>query len=281
MYGRLIDQFRERPFEEIKKLVEAEPDARLRSTLLHMVDRVAFARDLLQFEPESPLQESALRSWSRRIIFNCNRQWGKSTICAIRVLHRAWFWPGSVILLVSRAHAQSGGLLVKVREFLEILGVPQRKRRGDGVNRQSVKLPNGSLIVALPGGQKPPRSYSSVAMVVIDEAAMVPDPVHDAVAPTLVRTNGELILSSTPMGKRGAFFRIWKYGGAEWLKVFGPVDEARPGKLSKAFLEAEKERGGQDLFEQEFLCHFLDRDSHLFGEDSLRAVFEQDFESWE
>ena len=35
-------------------------------------------------------------------------------------------------------------------------------------------------------------------MVVIDEAAMVPDPVHDALAPKLVRTNGALILASTP-----------------------------------------------------------------------------------
>ena len=110
---------------------------------------------------------------------------------------------------------------------------------------------------------------------------MVADPVHDAVAPTLVRTNGELILASTPMGKRGAFYRTWMYGGDGWLRVFGPVDEKRPGKLSATFLKDERERRGEDYFAQEYLCQFLDRDSHLFGEDSLAEVFRHDVESWE
>ena len=275
--ARLLDD--RGPKDEIERVIARETDPVLKNTLRYMWDRVAFAREMLQFEPEGPLQEAALKTWSRRIIFLCNRQWGKSTIAAIRVLHRAWFWPGSLILLVSRAHAQSGGLLQKVRAFLPALGVSARASRGDGVNRQSVKLPNGSLIVALPGGQKPARSYSKVAMVVIDEAAMVPDPVHDAVVPTLGRTNGELILSSTPMGKRGTFYRAWQFGGPEWFRVFGPVDETT--KISKALLETERARGGDDHVDQEFFCMFLDRDSHLFGEDSLQPVFSQDLESWE
>ena len=275
--ARLLDD--RGPVDEIERVIARETDPALKNTLRYMWDRVAFAREMLQFEPEGPLQEAALRTWSRRIIFLCNRQWGKSTIAAIRVLHRAWFWPGSLILLVSRAHAQSGGLLEKVRAFLPALGVSSRDSRGDGVNRMSVKLPNGSRIVALPGGQKPARSYSKVAMVVIDEAAMVPDPVHDAVVPTLGRTNGELILASTPMGKRGAYYRAWQFGGPEWFRVFGPVDETT--KISKALLEAERARGGDDHVDQEFFCMFLDRDSHLFGEDSLQPVFSQDLESWE
>ena len=280
VYGRLIDGLRELP-QDIERLValETEPAA-LKTDLRHMADRVAFAREVLGFEPELA-QVVALRSWARRIIFNCNRQWGKSTICAIRALHRAWFWPGSLILLVSHAHPQSGGLSLKIRQFLPALGLSDRESRGDGVNRISIRFPNGSRIVALPGGQKPTRSHSSVAMVIIDEAGMVPDPVQDAVAPTLVRTNGELILASTPMGKRGAFYRTWQYGGESWLKVFGPVDLERPGKLSVAFLKDERERRGEDNFAQEYLCQFLDSDSHLFGEDSLQEVFRQDVENWD
>jgi len=116
VYGRKLDELRGRP-EEIERLIARELDADLRQTLRFMVDRVEFARVVLRFFPE-PLQETALRSHARRIILNCNRQWGKSTIAAIRALHRAWFWPGSSILIVSRAHAQSGGLLMKIREFL-------------------------------------------------------------------------------------------------------------------------------------------------------------------
>ena len=279
VYGRMLDEFREHP-EDMQRVVDMEPDVAMRTELRHMVDRVAFAREVLEFEPE-PLQIDALRSWSRRIIFNCNRQFGKSTVCAIRALHRAWVWPGSLVLLVSRAHAQSGGVAMKIRDFLPILGLTSRQVRGDGVNRISIKFPNGSRIVALPGGQKPTRSHSSAAMVIIDEAAMVADPVHDAVTPTLARTNGELILASTPMGKRGAFYRAWMYGGDGWLRVFGPVDELRPGKFSSKFLKEERAQRGEDRFAQEYLCEFLDMDSHMFGEDSLQEVFRQDVESWE
>ena len=279
VYGRLIDDFRERP-ADMQRLVEMDRDAAVRATVRHMVDRVAWAREVLEFEPE-PLQIEPLQSWSRRIIFNCNRQFGKSTLCAIRALHRAWFWPGSLILLVSRAQPQSGGVALKIREFLPSLGLTAQQVRGDGLHRISIRFPNGSRIVALPGGQKPTRSHSSVAMVIIDEAGMVPDPVHDAVAPTLARTDGELILASTPMGKRGAFYRTWLYGGESWLKVFGPVNELQPGKFSSKFLKEERTRGGEDYFAQEYLCEFVDRDSHLFGEDSIHAVFRKDVESWE
>ena len=276
VYGRMLDQLRDRP-QEIARLIATEKDPDVRLTLRYMTDRVAFAREILHFDPE-PLQETALNSWSRRLIFNCNRQWGKSTIAAIRALHRAWFWPGSQILLVSRAQAQSGTLLEKIKTFLPELGIAAR---GDGLNRQSVKFSNGSRIVALPGGSRPTRSHSKVSMVIIDEAAMVADPVHDAVAPTLATTNGDLILLSTPMGRRGAFYRAWLHGGDEWHRIFGPVDDANPGRISREYMQSERRRGGDDFVAQEYYCEFLDRDSHLFGDDSLQGVFSEDVESWE
>jgi len=279
VYGRMIDSFRDRP-EEIQRLIGLERDPGVRIQLRYMTDRVAFARELLKFDPE-PLQEVVLRSASRRLILNCNRQWGKSTVAAIRALHRAWFWPGSLILVLSRAQPQAGELLQKIRDFVPGLGIEGRLR-GDGINRMSLKLPNGSRIVALPGGEKPTRSYSKVSMVIIDEAAMVADPVHDAVSPTLATTNGDLLLLSTPRGKRGAFYRAWEFGGADWERVFGPVDDASArGRISREFLELERRLRGEDYYAQEYLCQFLDRDSHLFNEDSLREVFSKDLESWE
>ena len=276
VYARVFEQVREHA-GAVERLIAGEPDPELKTALRQMNDRAAFAREVLRFEPE-PEQERALKSWSKRLILNCNRQWGKSTIVAIRAIHRAWFWPGSLILIVSRTQMHSGNLLEKVKGFLPALGI--EKAKSDGVNRKSVKLPNGSRIVALPGGEFPTRSHSRVAMVIIDEAAMVPDPVHEAVTPTLARTNGELIMSSTPMGKRGAFYRTWAFGGEHWERVFGPVNE-QSGKISREHLENEKLNRGEDFYAQEYLCEFLDRDSHLFNEDSVRDVFDQDLESWE
>ena len=61
----------------------------------------------------------------------------------------------------------------------------------------------------------------------------------------------------------------------------GLVDELRPGKFSSKFLKEERTHRGEDRFAQEYLCEFLDMDSHMFGEDSLQEVFRQDVESWE
>ena len=241
-----------------------------------MCDRVAFAREVLQFQPD-PEQIPPLKSWAKRLILNCNRQWGKSTIAAIRALHRAWYWPGSLIVVVSKTQMHSGNLLEKIKAFFPVLGIA--KAKSDGVVRKSLQLPNGSRIVALPGGEAPTRSHSRAAMVIIDEAAMVPDPVHDALTPTLGRTNGELMLLSTPMGKRGAFYRAWEYGGKGWERVFGPVNETA-GRIAREHLENEKLRG-EDFYAQEYLCQFLDRDSHLFNEDSTQEVFDKDLETWE
>ena len=87
VYGRLLDDFRDHP-ADMQRLADMDRDAAVRAEVRYMVDRVAWAREVLSFEPE-PLQVEALRSWARRLIFNCNRQFGKSTLCAIRALHRA------------------------------------------------------------------------------------------------------------------------------------------------------------------------------------------------
>ena len=277
VYARVLEQVR-RQANGVEELIAGERDDEVKRTIRYMHDRVAFARELLRFEPD-PEQEAPLRSWSKRLILNCNRQWGKSTVVAIRVLHRAWYWPGSLILIVSVTQMHSSNLFQKIVEFLPALGVTGRLRT-DGINRKSMKLPNGSRIVALAGGELPARSHSRVAMVVIDEAAAVPDPVHEAVTPTLGRTNGELVLLSTPMGKRGAFYRAWAFGGEAWDRVFGPVNESS-GRISKEHLANELSAKGADGYAQEYLCEFLDRDSHLFNEDSVREVFDRDLESWE
>ncbi len=109
-----------------------------------------FARLRLGFEPD-PLQSAVLDSSAKRGILNCTRQWGKSTILALKAAHRAYDIPGSLILVSSPSLRQSAEFLRKAAAFLAALGIP---RRGDGDNPNSLALPNGSRIVALPG-----RSY--------------------------------------------------------------------------------------------------------------------------
>jgi hypothetical protein len=71
--------------------------------LRHALDPVAFARERLGFEPD-PWQARVMRSAARQVLLNCARQSGKSTVTAAIATHTAVFRPGSLTLLVSKAH---------------------------------------------------------------------------------------------------------------------------------------------------------------------------------
>ena len=58
------------------------------------LDRVAFAREA-GLEPDA-WQENLLHSSSDRVLLNCSRQSGKSTMTAVIALHRALYHPGSL-----------------------------------------------------------------------------------------------------------------------------------------------------------------------------------------
>src|SRR5438105_8030405 len=92
-------------------------------------DVVAFARERLGFRPDEK-QELVLRG-GRRGIVNCCRQWGKSTVTAVKAVHRAFTRPGSLALVIAPTLRQSGEFLMKAEEFALRLGI---RDRGDGKN---------------------------------------------------------------------------------------------------------------------------------------------------
>jgi hypothetical protein len=78
---------------------------------------------------------------------NCTRQWGKSTLAAVKAVHRAYFHAKSLVVVACPTEKQSAELVWKARDFAVKAGV---KLRGDGSNRISLRFPNGSRIVGLP-----------------------------------------------------------------------------------------------------------------------------------
>src|SRR4051794_14080076 len=122
---------------------------------LETLDAVAFARRQLGFFPDRD-QQRVLESDSRRTILNCTRQWGKSTVTAVKAVHRALSETGGLALVMSPSARQSAEFLRKAATFLRKL---QIKPRGDGDNEISLLLPNGARIVGLPG---PGSDYSGI-----------------------------------------------------------------------------------------------------------------------
>jgi hypothetical protein len=176
---------------------------------------VEFAQKALGFSPDLR-QAEVLRSQARRGILNCTRQWGKSTVAAIKALHVAYTKPGALVLVASPGERQSGEFLRKTEELVRRMGV---RTRGDGKNSCSLLLPNGSRIIGLPGTEGTVRGFSSVALLVIDEAARAADALYKALQPILAVAEGDLWMMSTPDGKRGFFYETWAKGRTEWHRV--------------------------------------------------------------
>jgi hypothetical protein len=92
------------------------------------LDPVDFARRRLGFEPDE-LQAQVLQSRSKRLLLNCSRQWGKSSVCAIAALYRAWYRPGSLVVVTGPSGRQAGEFVDKVREFASRLDTSSGKPR--------------------------------------------------------------------------------------------------------------------------------------------------------
>ncbi len=231
-------------------------------------DIVAFARDRLGFHAD-PYQARALDPFIRRGLLNCCRQWGKSTTISIRAVHQALHWPGSLTVVVAPSARQSGEFVRKAAQFFRSIGIATR---GDGSNAISLALPNGSRIVGLPGNETTIRGFSSVALLLIDEASRVPDSLYHAVRPMTVANPGSAIwLLSTPNGQQGFFYEEWTEGGDSWARIQVPATECP--RISPAALDDERLRLPEDTFNQEYMCQFTRADDSYFDRQAIEDAF--------
>lgn len=240
--------------------------------LAYGIDAISFAHEL-GFIPD-PWQENVLKWEGNRLIMNCSRQSGKSTVAAILGLHRALYSPHSLVLLVSPSLRQSSELFRKVTEFLGRLSIRPKLLED---NRLSCTLQNKSRIVSLPSSETTVRGFSGAHLIIEDEAARTADDLYRTVRPMLAVSNGRLILMSTPFGKRGHFYDEWT-NGQGWEKVLVPATQVP--RITPEFLEEERRSLGEWWFNQEYLCEFEESASSVFRAADIEAAFSEEVEKW-
>jgi hypothetical protein len=228
------------------------------------LDRVSFAR-ALGLEPD-PWQGDLLSSTSDRVLLNCCRQSGKSTMTGIIALHRALYHPGSLILCLAPALRQSQELFGKVLGFYRDLGRPVAPL---GERKLSLELENGSRIVTLPGTEKTIRGFSGAALLIVDEASRVADELYFAARPMLAVSGGSLMMLSTPYGKRGIFFEEWSQGHG-WDRYEVPAYSCP--RISTSFLEEERRALPARVYRQEYECSFEETDDQVFSYEDVSAA---------
>lgn len=237
------------------------------------LDPVVLARRAGGFEPD-PWQAEVLRSEDDRVLLNCCRQSGKSTIAALIGLHVALYTPRSLILLVSPSQRQSSELFKKLIAAYGALGRPVD---ADAENRLSLELGNSSRVVTLPGSETTVRGYSGVRLIVLDEAARISDDLYGSLRPMLAVSGGSLIALSTPWGNRGWYYEAWR-GSEKWKRVKVPATECP--RISRAFLAEEQRTMGEYFYRQEYDCEFLDAETAAFTADDVEAAFDERVIPW-
>jgi hypothetical protein len=211
-------------------------------------------------------QAGLLRSPAPRSLVLCSRQSGKTLAAALLALHLLVFRPRSLVLALSPALRQSAELVRRVRGYLHLLPDPPPLV---ALGQTYVELANGSRLLALPGTETTTRGFAAVNLVVLDEAARVPDALYLSVRPMLAVSQGKLVALSTPAGRRGWFYRAWE-GDEPWerVRVTGPECP----RFTPEFLARERAEMGPRWYCQEYECSFEDDAGCPFDMDAVRRA---------
>jgi len=235
-------------------------------------DPATFARSV-GVHPD-PWQEEVLHDEHPRKILCCGRQTGKSTVGAILAVHKAITIAGSTILVVAPGERQAKLLFSKAAALYRQAGYPLPAH---SERRTGLELSNGSIIEALPAVERTTRGYS-VDLLVVDEAAGVPDMDYHGILPALIATRGEQVLLSTPRGKRGFFWEIWQSNvrtsvPSDWMRVMVRSDEV--ARIRPADLASFRAAMPEEFFRQEFFCEFLETEGSLFSYDDIERALQR------
>jgi hypothetical protein len=235
--------------------------------LVRALDPDEFASDCgLELDP---WQSRVMSSTARKVLLNCCRQSGKSTVTALLALHGAVYDPG-LYLVFSPTQRQSTELLLKVKEHLRNLSDPPE------VSLESVtrlEFRNTSRIISLPGSEATVRGFSAARAVIVDEAARTPDDLMAAVRPILATSGGRLIALSSPAGRRGWFWQADTLGEG-WQKYRITADQCP--RISPAFLADEMRELGPLRYAAEYECQYVDDETQVFSSELIDAAFRDD-----
>lgn len=263
---------------------------------------------LAGMEPD-PWQADLLRSDRKRIIMLCNRRSGKSQSAAALALKTVLLSdkPVNVVIvapgqfqaqellrlaqrlyrdLYSQPMGTDGAPLVSAyaADLAELKQETQWKKKKIKEAAKRMELPNGSRILAVPG--KASNIVGLTAhLLIIDEAARVPDALWADISPFVGTTQGIIVVLSSPYGRRGWFYREWHCMGPDGEPIADDWEGGRVEKtwhdcprLTEKFLASEKARHGKRWFSQNYENSFLSVEGALFDPDDIDAADDPDAE---
>jgi len=257
---------------------------------LYKTSPMLWAHEKLGFRSDEK-QSEFLDCQRSDIILNWCRQSGKTSCSGIKAANFAIFQdPPNLSLIVSATQRQAG-ILQKVvlralqanlkggrgwRETGKAVDLPvDPLDEGSDIVRCSVlslELGNGSEVVSVPASADTVRGYSP-NLIIMDEASRIRRETYDAVMPMRASKPVQLILTSTPAGRRGFFFTEWFSDDLAWWK--SEYDAASCPRISQEFLDREElKMSNAAVFRQEYFLEFVEMAGALFSNEQIDSIFE-------
>lgn len=215
--------------------------------------------------PPDPWQAQFLASNDRFNLMLCSRQVGKSLTVSMLALHALLTGPGKLTIIVAQRQDQAAELLRKsVTAFYQI-GAPLPVARQGATH---FELENGARILALPGEERAMHGPTA-NLLIIDEAARVPDAVYTAASPQLSASKGRLVALSTAFSKSGWFYKEWTEG--QGFRRWSITAKECP-RHTPEFLARERRSMGDRWFAMTYMNVFGDDVAAVFSVDDIKAA---------
>jgi hypothetical protein len=221
------------------------------------------------------MEEIQLDDWQKIILetkgniaLRSGRQVGKSTVISVLAGDYAALNPNKVIMIIAAVERQAYLLFEKCLYYMEKKHRRMILQGSQRPTKTEIQLSNGSRIYCLPSGLTGYgiRGYT-IDLLIVDEAAFVPDEVFNAVTPALAaRKDARIVLLSTPFGRQGYFANAFN---DKTFTTFHVSSEECP-RISKDFLSQEKARLSKLVYMQEYLGEFVDELLQWFPDELIK-----------
>jgi len=200
----------------------------------------------------------------RYIIIKSGRQVGKTTTIGAKVTKYAAENPNKKTLIISRTQKQSGYLFDMVKQLLFAAEIPLL----DEPTETKAKLKNGHIIYSLPSGWTGAGlRFLTAHLIIVEEAAYIPDEVFTAVRPMGATTNAQVIMFSTPFGPSGFFFNCWH--DDQFRRYDVSSEDCK--RIPLEFLKAEKQRMSKIEYQREYEGRFTQVHAGLIPIELINA----------
>ncbi len=120
---------------------------------------------------------------------------------------------------------------------------------------------NGGRVLTRPASERSSRGFHGAKLLVLDEAARIPDDLFAGVIPSVSMAGGRIVAMSTPFGKRGWFYEQWdkavsKKEATRFTPAYIPWD--RCPRVTPRIVADYRILAGEMGVRQEYLCEYLE-----------------------